>query len=172
MKLPPISMIQPIRPSDGFTLLELLVVLTIMAMGTAGVSFAFRDSQSTLLEREAERISVILETARVQSRSSGVALAWLPLPQGFVILPAQVLQLKTDISLDAASVSPWLAPGMNAQIVSTNQQTPARSVLLGAEPMISPAAVELSLGERKLRIATDGLRPFSVQAQAIAATVP
>ncbi len=165
-------MIQPIRPADGFTLLELLVVLTIIAIGTAGVTFAFRDSQSTLLEREAERISVILETARVQSRSSGVALAWLPLPQGFVILPAQALQLQTDISLDAASVSPWLAPGMTAQIVSANQQTPARSVLLGAEPMIAPAAVVLSLGERQLRIATDGLRPFSVQAQSSAAAAP
>ena len=65
------------QKTQGFTLLELLVVLTIIAIATAGVTFAFRDNQSTLLEREAERLSVILETARVQSRSSGVSLAWV-----------------------------------------------------------------------------------------------
>ena len=53
---------------------------------------------------------------------------------------------------------------MSAQIVSATSQPAARSLLLGAEPMIAPAAVLLSLGTRQLRIATDGLRPFSVQA--------
>ncbi len=157
------------QKTQGFTLLELLVVLTIIAIATAGVTFAFRDSQSTLLEREAERLSVVLETARVQSRSSGVSLVWLPLPQGFAILPAQALQFATEISLDASSINPWLAPGMNAQIVGNAASNTSRSLLLGAEPMIAPAAVVLSLGERKLRVATDGLRPFSVQAQTSAA---
>ncbi len=152
------------QKSQGFTLLELLVVLTIIAIATAGVTFAFRDNQSTLLEREAERLSVILETARVQSRSSGVSLAWVPLPQGFAILPAQTLQFTNDSSLDANGLNPWLAPGMNAQIVSATSQPAARSLLLGAEPMIAPATVLLSLGTRQLRIATNGLRPFSVQA--------
>ena len=37
----------------GFTLIELLVVVAIIAIGSAGVSFALRDSAATQLEREA-----------------------------------------------------------------------------------------------------------------------
>ena len=43
------------RPAGGFTLLELLVVVAIIAIATAGVSFAVRDSAGTQLEREAAR---------------------------------------------------------------------------------------------------------------------
>ena len=157
------------KPSFGFTLLELMVVLMIIAIGTAGVTFAFRDSQTTLLEREAERLSVILETARVQSRSSGVALVWVPLPQGFVVLPASQLSAGRELQIDTATVSPWLSTELRVQVslspASSSSQTQRNpsSLLLGAEPMIAPGAVVLSLGERQLRIATDGLRPFAVQ---------
>ena len=60
----------------GFTLLELLVVVAIIAFATAGVSFALRDSSATQLEREAQRLAAILEAARAQSRGSGVAVRW------------------------------------------------------------------------------------------------
>ena len=41
------------RPVRGFTLLELMVVVAIMALATAGVSLALRDSSATQLEQEA-----------------------------------------------------------------------------------------------------------------------
>ncbi len=144
----------------GFTLIELMVVITLIAIATAGVSFAIRDNESTLLDREADRLSVILETARVQSRSSGVALAWLPLAQGFVVLPAS--ELKTSpLEIEAGRISLWLSSDMNVQIVS--KSVAVRSMLLGAEPMIAPSSVVLSLGARRVLVATDGLRPFAVQ---------
>ncbi|RYY52357.1 MAG: type II secretion system protein GspH, partial [Comamonadaceae bacterium] len=55
----------------GFTLLELMVVIAIMALATAGVAFAMRDSSQAALEREAERLAVLLDAARAQSRASG-----------------------------------------------------------------------------------------------------
>lgn len=42
--------------SKGFTLLELLVVLAIMAVATAGVGLAMRDSSQSRLEREGQRL--------------------------------------------------------------------------------------------------------------------
>ena len=154
--------VSPMSRSRGFTLIELMVVITLIAIATAGVSFAIRDNESTLLDREADRISVILETARVQSRSSGVALAWLPLAQGFVVLPASELNGR-PLEISADLINTWLAPGLNAQIVSEAANAPQQSLLLGAEPMIAPASVILSLGQRRLRVATDGLRPFAVR---------
>jgi general secretion pathway protein H len=150
--------------SRGFTLIELMVVITLIAIATAGVSFAIRDSESTLLDREADRLSSVLESARVQSRSSGVAIAWVALPQGFALIPAQQLQRgRAAVQIDASSVSPWLAPGMVAQIQEASKRVQQPLLLLGSEPMIAPASVVLSLGERQLRVATDGLRPFAVQ---------
>ena len=57
----------------GFTLLELLVVIAIIAVATAGVSLSLRDSSQTALEREAQRLAVLFESARAQSRASGTA---------------------------------------------------------------------------------------------------
>jgi general secretion pathway protein H len=161
----------------GFTLLELLVVLTIIAIGTAGVTFAFRDSQATLLEREAERLSVVLETARVQSRSTGVALVWVPLPQGYAVLQASVLNNTQGLQVDSSLINPWLSNDLQAQIIRTDLQSTqgaqnTASLLLGPEPMIAPSNVLLSLGQRQLRIATDGLRPFTVQVVDAQAATP
>ena len=145
----------------GFTLIALMVVITIIAIGTAGVSFALRDNEATLLDREADRLSVVLEAARVQSRSNGVALAWLPLAQGFVVVPVSELS-GSQVQIDTSGISPWLSSNINARIISNTNAVPS-SLSLGPEPMIPPSGVLLSLGERRLRVVTDGLRPFTVQ---------
>ena len=45
----------------GFTLLELLVVISIVALATAGVGLAMRDSGQALLERDAARLAALLD---------------------------------------------------------------------------------------------------------------
>ena len=67
----------------GFTLLELLVVIAIIAVATAGVSLSLRDSSQTALEREAQRLAVLFESARAQSRANGTAVIWRPTVDGF-----------------------------------------------------------------------------------------
>jgi general secretion pathway protein H len=148
----------------GFTLLELLVVITIIAIGSAGVSFALRDSASTSLNREADRLSSVLEAARAQSRSSGVALVWIALPEGFAVMPAAALANvgSGGPSLPTTELNPWLASGTVVQM-QTGQRI-ASSLQLGPEPMLPAQSVELKLGEQSLRISSDGLRPFAVQA--------
>lgn len=144
------------RFTRGFTLLELLVVIAIMAMATAGVSLAMRDNSQTSLEREAQRLAVLFESARAQSRTSGVRVVWHTTASGF----------QFEGLAPGALPSRWLAEG------TTVRGTPG--IQLGPEPIIGPQAVELlisqSVGQpadqasRSLRVATDGLRPFTVQA--------
>ncbi len=133
----------------GFTLLELLVVVAIIAIATVGVSFAMRDSQATQLEREAQRLAALLESGRAQSRSSGVPVRWYATEQGFHFdgVPPNALPER------------WLSEGTQVRGTSTLQ--------LGPEPIIGKQEVVLTtaaLPDRSLRIATDGLRPFTVTA--------
>ena len=142
----------PLGKHKGFTLLELLVVISIMALATAGVGVAMRDGGQTQLEREAARLAALLESARAQSRAAGVPVVWRALPRGFRFegLPP---------SAQAALPTQWLDAGTTARGQTVLQ--------LGPEPLIRPQQVWIthqSHPERSLRIATDGVRPFSVDA--------
>ncbi len=131
----------------GFTLLELLVVVAIIAVASAGVGFALRDSAATQLEREAQRLTALLESARAQSRTSGVPVRWSTTAQGF----------RFDGVPQGALPEAWLAP--STQVLGT------AVLVLGPEPIIGRQTVELAssaLPGRSLRVATDGLRPFAV----------
>ena len=55
-----------------------------MAMATAGVTLVLRDSADTALEREAQRLAALFESARAQSRASGVVVRWHTTPGGFL----------------------------------------------------------------------------------------
>ena len=139
----------------GFTLLELLVVVAIIAIASAGVSFALRDSSETQLERETQRLAALLESGRAQSRASGIPVSWHTTAEGFQFdgVPPQALPER------------WLGPDTLASNAATAVRGQA-TLALGPEPIIGRQEVVLSSAshpERALRVATDGLRPFSVQ---------
>ncbi|MDB5891322.1 MAG: gspH [Polaromonas sp.] len=144
--------------SAGFTLLELLVVIAIMAIATSGVGLAMRDTSVTALEREAQRLAVLFESARAQSRSSGIPVYWHVTEKGF----------QFDGLMPGALPENWLGDGITARS-RLNLQAGVR---LGPEPIIGPQSVEVvSSGaapdrpERVLYVSTDGLRPFAVRSE-------
>ena len=157
----------------GLTLLELLVVLAIIGLAMAGVSLSLRDSSQTQLEREAQRLVAVLEAARAQSRTSGIALIWQATPEGFVIRPAlAAMPNNTNTSAPVQTASPiaprtetWLTVGTQAMV----RAAPANLVVLGPEPILTSARITLSVATANpakptpaLSIGTDGLTPFQV----------
>lgn len=142
------------RLSGGFTLLELLVVIAIMALATAGVGFAMRDSDQAALEREADRLAVLLDAARAQSRASGATVRWRVTPEGFAFDGLPPNALPTGWLNAGISARPALADGRASNVL-----------LLGPDPIIAAQQVVLTADgppTRSLRLATDGLRPFAV----------
>ncbi|WP_124220570.1 prepilin-type N-terminal cleavage/methylation domain-containing protein [Tibeticola sediminis] len=135
------------KAAAGFTLLELLVVLTLIGIATAAVTLSLPDRSEAALEREAIRLAALLESARTQSRASGSPIVWEPVPGGF--------RWRGGV---APSAEPkWLEPE-----ISASTRAP---LMLGPEPIIAPQSVELrhaALPQRRARISTDGLHPFQV----------
>ncbi len=139
----------------GFTLIELMIVVALIALGVGLVSLALRDGASTRLHTEAQRLGALLDAARAESRASGLAVSWrlaaLDDDADFRFVRgwgtrAQPLELPTR----------WLDPRVRADIGG------ASAVLLGPEPVIGAQRIVLRLGDQQLQLATDGLGPFAV----------
>ena len=141
------------RHALGFTLLELMVVVAIAALATAGVTLAWRDSDAERLEREALRLTALIESARAQSRVTGLPVAWRAAPGGFEFLGLQ----RTGTS--APAPQPWLFDKITATVL---QPAGAPVLILGPEPVVPQQRLVLALGERRLVMGTDGVGPFKV----------
>lgn len=127
------------------------MVISIIAIASAGVSFAIRDSAQTSLDREGERLAALLESGRALSRTSGRVLRWRDTPQGFSFEGLNADKLPQN----------WLNP---QTAVQWDAGTTPQVLTLGPEPIIEPQAITLVQEDHKLRIATNGLRPFALQA--------
>ena len=132
----------------GFTLIELMVTLTIVALGAALAGVAFRDSAQSALERDAARLAALLEAGRALSRATGVPVQWRATGQGFVFegMPPGREPMPTRW-LDAATAAQAPAP-----------------LLLGPDPIIAPQSVLLHRqgSATRLQVSPAGLRPFAV----------
>jgi general secretion pathway protein H len=136
----------------GFTLIELMVVMAIIAIAAGLVIVALPDRRQDLLNEEAERLSALLEAARTEARASGVAVNWSPAEPGnsdgadfrFAGLPRE-----------SRMPTRWLAAGVSAEVVG------ARAVVLGPEPVLPAQRIVLSLADRRVVLASDGLAPFA-----------
>lgn len=134
--------------SHGFTLIELLVVVALIAVATAGATLSLRDSARSALERDAQRLAAVLESARAQARASDVTVFWQAQADGFVLhgLPRP------------ATPQRWLS--------GDTRSRSAAPVRLGPEPLLPPQRIELysaSRPQQRLWVGSDGLQPFTIR---------
>lgn len=143
------------RRSAGFTLIELLVVVALIAITSATISLALRDPAELQLQREAQRLAALLETARVESRASGLTVRWIPkaIKTGddfrFEGLP-RTIQLPAR----------WLGEPVAVTIENASAANPG--LVLGPEPVIPAQRVLLQLGSQRVVLGTDGLAGFDI----------
>ena len=139
----------------GFTLIELMIVVAIVALASMMVALSIRDPAATRLEEEAVRLASLLESARAEARASGLKVRWIPGGSD------DAAQGRKDFRFDGLPrtvVLPerFLDPATTAEVAG------ARALLLGPEPLIGPQRIVLRLADRRLDIVTDGLGPFAV----------
>lgn len=137
-------------PSAGYSMLELMVVLAIMAIvATAGVPYAFRAADQLTLEGDARLVAskmrLLRETAMDRQKDISVSVS-----------NADANELVTS---EGGTIR--LSEGTSASIVP---DAPDRRMLMGWDGSVSGVLV-LSDGSRKLRLRQKGiLAPVSVEA--------
>ncbi len=149
----------------GFTMVELLIVLAVIAVGVSLVALALPDGEASRLEEEGERLVTLLETARAESRVSGAPVLWVPRAEGdgFAGERGEAVNFRfVGLPPSLKLPSRWLDERVSAQVMG------ARQLVLGPSAILPPQRVVLSLGERRLELATDGLGAFSTAAAASA----
>jgi general secretion pathway protein H len=146
------------RPSSraartaGFTLIEVIVVMALIAIATSLVGLALRDGTQGRLDEEGARLTALLESARAEARASGITVSWVPADAAAAADGAhfRFVGLPPGITMP----SRWLVEGVSAEIVG------ARALLLGPEPVLPAQRLVLHLDDRRLVLTTDGLSPF------------
>lgn len=149
--------------SAGFTMVELLLVLAIVAVAAGLVTWALPDGESTRLEEDAARLTALLDMARAESRVSGAPVHWVPRagaepgePDANGRVRAfRFVGLPTSLALPGH----WLDARISAEV-----PTSAGVIVLGPEAILPPQRILLRLGRHELQLASDGLGPFVVQA--------
>ena len=149
---------------SGFTLLELLVVLVIAGIMLGMVSFNAMPGERQALERDAQRIALLLQLARDEAivRNRPIAFEaesdryrfllregneWQVLAQDDLLREREFARSPVDLSI---------APGR------AQRDGPLR-VVFGREPVDNPFVLTLASGNSQVRIRADGIGHFVVE---------
>ena len=148
---------------QGFTLLELLVVLVIAGILLGAVALNAMPGNSQLLQDDAQRIALLLQAARDEAivRNRAIAFEIDEQRYRFLIRQNDSWQVLTNDALlrerafRRAPLAVTLTP-------PTSDRLPLR-IVFGREPVDKPFALRLTLGANSASIQADGIGNFQVQ---------
>jgi general secretion pathway protein H len=159
-------------PAAGFTLLELMVVMVVMAIVVSMVALSPSWSSARALDGAAERLSAMLEEARWQAISTGRRIAWeappANMPAGSAPAVASWYE-QTGNGNWALRPGLFITPPLDGIAVTVDQSRVANSaglpgrLILGPEPVGMPACILLSREGSMVAVVSDGVAPFFVQ---------
>jgi general secretion pathway protein H len=136
------------RRPRGFTLIELMVVLVIIGICTAGIGLGSLLDPARQLRQESERLAQRLQVARDEARIDGRPIRWQASAEGYRFSRRDSegwVELRRD---DLLRPQQWQTHGMKVQ--------PTAAIELSPEWIGVPWELTLSLDGRRLRLRDDG----------------
>jgi len=156
----------PAVVQGGFTLLELLLVMVIAAMTIGLVSLNIVQSNGQAIQKEAQRIALLLQLGRDEAilRNRPVAFEAGPEQYQFLAQDNHGWQPLHDdmLHLRTFQHTPVHASIVPAQISDSGDAAVLR-IVFGREPVDKPFLLTLSVGDASAAIRADGIGHFVVE---------
>lgn len=158
---------------QGFSLLEVLIVLAIIGIATATVSIsAFSGGDTRALRQDAQRLTLLFSVAQAEARKGGSPIIWEYGTQGYgfaraprdTFMPSGMARQNGPAQAkgftDASSLRPrsWT----HDHAIEVHIDPPAANVF-NTEWISGPLAVELHDGLNTVRIVRSGNGQYQVQ---------
>ena len=145
--------------SSGFTLLELLVVVVIIALLASLLAVNLVPDARQSLREEAVRLAALLGHAREEAITTGAPVAWQRIEGGYQFLQRSPGRIWRPVDSDASLRRRALPHG----VILTAINTPASAN--GSEPLIvlsptgvaDPFRITLVLREHRVWVSSDGV---------------
>ena len=132
----------------GFTLLELLLVVGIVALAAGLVTLSVSGGERSLRE-ESERLAALFQIAQSEARVSGRTLVWEADLSGYSF---RGLAAEEELREELSRKRTWP--------FTVERVSPTR-VLFAREPIREPEIVDIATPSRDLRLALDPLGNLS-----------
>jgi general secretion pathway protein H len=156
---------------SGFTLIEIMVVVAIVAIATVGVTLSMPGRADQPLARDARRLALLFAQAQTEARTGGRAVTWQADDNGYrftrkpVWRPANAQAAVTEEAPrpDDFSDEPTLRPRhWEARHVRV-QAEPAQAGVFTPEWIAAPMRIELSDDFQRVAIVRDAAGRYAVQ---------
>lgn len=135
----------------GFTLLELLVVIVILAIAAGMVSLSVAPAEDRLLAEEADRLAALFRLAHDQARVGGRPIVWHADLHGYRFVGADGQPISGEG--DPLRARAWPFPVTRVE---------APTIAFGGEPLLAPARIRIATRSRELTLALDAFGTLSL----------
>jgi general secretion pathway protein H len=159
------SISEPLPRTGGFTLIEVLVVVTIIALLISLVAVKLAPDARQSLGDEGAQLAALLTHARHEAIATGAPLAWQRTEAGYQFLQRGPDRKWQPIADDASLRARTLPTGVSFASIETPATASRGSQTVSLLPtgIADPFRITLMLGEHRVRVTSDGATAPSLE---------